>query len=363
MSAIKLIPRSTGGVPLLSQCAPAPSATKAAPMRIYKVGDATVYELTDAPTTHLIEGIASTPTVNSHGYSLASKGCEFTLPVPVLSQHGHIDEKRTKASKRLSEMAIGHVFRVVKSDQSIVVRAHIDTTHEAGRHAWSLIEAGETLAFSGAGRDLHLRGVVDRKKFFDRWTFYETSVCRRGANPDCHFRIFADATGRRIDGTGVQKRASVQLSHVTKFVRGDKRILRGTATTNDIDLAGDIVEPRGAEYRLPLPLLAHHRHDRPIGHVIEAKMHARGIDVTCEVASGIADADSIWEQIEANLINGFSIGFLGVQGEPMQNGGTRWTKWRWIELSAVTIPCNDFARITATRAAHPGAIALTGSNA
>lgn len=45
----------------------------------------------------------------------------------------------------------------------------------------------------------------------------------------------------------------------TAQVQSDaKRIIRGTATTSSVDRAGDIVDPRGAEFKLPLPLLWQH---------------------------------------------------------------------------------------------------------
>ena len=45
----------------------------------------------------------------------------------------------------------------------------------------------------------------------------------------------------------------------------DKRIFRGIASTATPDRMEDIVEPQGAKYRLPLPLLSQHDHHLPIG--------------------------------------------------------------------------------------------------
>ncbi len=45
----------------------------------------------------------------------------------------------------------------------------------------------------------------------------------------------------------------------TAQVQSDaKRTIRGTATTANVDRAGDVVEPMGVEFKLPLPLLWQH---------------------------------------------------------------------------------------------------------
>jgi hypothetical protein len=143
-----------------------------------------------APTSRIIEGIASTPTVNMHGYSLSSKGCMVRLPCPVLFGHGHVGKTREKASGDTAAMKIGEVFYVRKSAESILVRAQIDSS-EAGNYAWQLIQSGEARCFSGAAdnKTLRIRGVVDGHTFYDAWELLEVSVCRKGANPDCTFQV------------------------------------------------------------------------------------------------------------------------------------------------------------------------------
>jgi len=46
-----------------------------------------------------------------------------------------------------------------------------------------------------------------------------------------------------------------------------KRKFSGIATTPSTDRMGDIVEPKGAEFELPIPLLWQHDSSQPIGHV------------------------------------------------------------------------------------------------
>ena len=65
-----------------------------------------------------------------------------------------------------------------------------------------------------------------------------------------------------------------------KAVHEDERIIEGVASTPSTDRMGDIVEPMGAEFKLPLPLLWQHDHASPIGHVTEARVTSAGIKIT-----------------------------------------------------------------------------------
>jgi len=151
----------------------------------YEDGVETIWKIA-APKSRIIEGIASTPTVNSHGYSLSSKGCLIRLPAPLLFSHGFINDERKQASRDHSEMKIGEIFYARKSTSQIFIKAHV-FHNEAGDYAWKLIESGEARCFSGAaaGKSLRLSGVVAHHRFFAQWELSEVSVCPQGANPDC----------------------------------------------------------------------------------------------------------------------------------------------------------------------------------
>jgi hypothetical protein len=62
-----------------------------------------------------------------------------------------------------------------------------------------------------------------------------------------------------------------------------KRRFSGIATTPNPDRAGDIVEPMGAEFQLPIPLLWQHDAAAPIGWVHSAKVAADGIEIEGEL--------------------------------------------------------------------------------
>lgn len=144
-----------------------------------------------------------------------------------------------------------------------------------------------------------------------------------------------------------------------KAVDETKRIIQGIASTPSPDRMDDIVEPMGAQFKLPLPFLWQHDSRSPIGWVTQAKPNKKGIPVTIEVAQtdqpgALKDLlDMAWQAIKMELVRGLSIGFVPKADEAIDGSrwGRRFTAWDWLELSAVTIPANAEASITAIKSA------------
>ena len=136
-----------------------------------------------------------------------------------------------------------------------------------------------------------------------------------------------------------------------KSVDNDAREIRGIATTPAPDRVQDVVVPEGAKFALPLPLLWQHDASQPIGHVTEATVTAKGIEVVAKIAKGVdAEIDRAWNRIKAGLVRGLSIGFRGLESEEIPGSwGRKFTSWEWMELSAVTIPANAEASILAVK--------------
>lgn len=124
-------------------------------------------------------------------------------------------------------------------------------------------------------------------------------------------------------------------------------IIEGIASTPTTDRMGDIVEPKGAQFKLPLPLLWQHNAKEPIGHVIEAKVTEAGIWIKAQAMLGVLpEIDRAFKLIMAKLVRGLSIGFAPIESEDIKGTwGQRFLKWDWLELSAVTIPANAEASI------------------
>lgn len=139
---------------------------------------------------------------------------------------------------------------------------------------------------------------------------------------------------------------------------GGKRTFRGTATTPSTDRAGDIVEPDGAEFKLPIPLLWQHNSREPVGWVTSAKVTSKGIEIEGEIAN-VQDPgklkdrlDEAWQMLRAKLVQGLSIGFQPIESSRIdQTYAYRYLKWLWLELSCVTIPANGDCSITSIKSA------------
>jgi HK97 family phage prohead protease/HK97 family phage major capsid protein len=147
-----------------------------------------------------------------------------------------------------------------------------------------------------------------------------------------------------------------------KRVDEDAREITGMATTPLADRMNDVVEPMGAQFTLPIPLLWQHRSDEPIGHVTHAKVGKAGIAIVAKIAKGVtAEIDRAWSLIKAGLVPGLSIGFKSLEHEVIPiTKGIRFKKWSWLELSCVTIAANEQATITTIRSLDTAQRAASG---
>jgi len=149
-----------------------------------------------------------------------------------------------------------------------------------------------------------------------------------------------------------------------KRVDEDAREITGWATTPEADRMNDVVEPEGAQFKLPIPLLWQHDAGDPIGQVIQAEVTRAGVKIVAKIAKGIAEIDRRWPLIRAGLVPGLSIGFKPIEHEYIkETKGVRFKKWDWLELSCVTIPANQTATITMIRSIDTAQRAASGLNA
>jgi HK97 family phage prohead protease len=148
---------------------------------------------------------------------------------------------------------------------------------------------------------------------------------------------------------------------------GAKRSFRGIASTPTPDRMGDIVEPKGAQFELPLPLLWQHDSYDPIGWITKATVTDKGIEVEGEIAD-IPDAGPLrdrlltaWQYLKSKLVRGLSIGFRSLEEARIKDTYSyHILKWTWLELSAVTIPANQDASITAIKSIDRQHLAALG---
>lgn len=129
-----------------------------------------------------------------------------------------------------------------------------------------------------------------------------------------------------------------------------QRVIEGIATTPSVDKVGDIVEPLGARFVLPMPLLWQHERNKPVGNVEFAKATATGIPFRARIMASDTPGtvkerlDEAWDSVRLGLVRAVSIGFRPTKWEPIKTG-MRFLEWSWDELSLVTIPAQAEATI------------------
>ena len=130
----------------------------------------------------------------------------------------------------------------------------------------------------------------------------------------------------------------------------DAGLIKGIATTPTTDRVGDRVDPEGATFSLPLPLLNEHDRKDVVGEVIDAKVTPAGVEFTARVAKDVSEQIAeVWRRVKGGLVKFVSIGFKPIEYEPI-DGGYHFKKWEWLELSLAVIPANAEAAILATKA-------------
>lgn len=135
-----------------------------------------------------------------------------------------------------------------------------------------------------------------------------------------------------------------------KAVQSDgERWIEGYATTSQEDRVGDVVEPRGAKFTLPIPLLFQHKHDEPIGAVTHATVSDKGIRIRARLSVGVARAEEIWTLVKDGVLTAVSIGFRVLDQKPHGSRGLRITSWEWLETSVVSVPANPGALISVAK--------------
>lgn len=140
-----------------------------------------------------------------------------------------------------------------------------------------------------------------------------------------------------------------------KALDDDARTIEGWATTPEVDRVGDVVLPKGAVFDLPIPFLLDHDHSQVVGEVDRVEVTDKGIKFWAAIKNiaeeGDAKAlcDKAWSYIKHGLRKAVSIGFRPLEFDVLPSGGLKFTSWEWYELSAVGIPAQPGAKITATK--------------
>lgn len=147
-----------------------------------------------------------------------------------------------------------------------------------------------------------------------------------------------------------------------KAIDNAKRTFKGWATTPAVDRMGDEIDPMGAKFKNPLPLLHQHRHDQVIGWVKFGTPTKKGIPFDAEIAvidkpGPLQDrCDTAWGEIETGLVRAVSIGFRPLKYAFKEDGGIEFKEIEVLEMSSVTIPALPEAVITQVKSMAGGAL-------
>ncbi len=146
-------------------------------------------------------------------------------------------------------------------------------------------------------------------------------------------------------------------------------VITGTASTPSTDRMGDQVDPMGAKFKTPMPLLWQHDSQQPVGRVEFAKPTKTGIPFVAHLPK-VAEAgvlkdriDEAVQSIKYRLVSAVSIGFRALENgveRIKETGGMLFKEWEWLELSLVTIPANSEATITSIKSFDKAALAASG---
>jgi HK97 family phage prohead protease len=144
--------------------------------------------------------------------------------------------------------------------------------------------------------------------------------------------------------------------------------VEGIASTPTVDRQGDSVDPMGAKFTAPMPLLWQHDAHKPVGQMTFARPTKSGIPFKAQIpkiteAGTLKDrVDEAIQSLKYGLVSAVSIGFRILQDgyEVMEGGGWNIKSWEWMELSLVTIPANSEAVISAVKSADIATLSALG---
>lgn len=155
------------------------------------------------------------------------------------------------------------------------------------------------------------------------------------------------------------------------------RTITGLAAAWTLDSYDDVIEPgafkrtlqnwRSSQKAKPIPLLDQHdyRASRSVlGKMTDAEETDDGLLATFEFIPDDPDADAVYRRVKGGYITGLSIGYRAIRWEYEQKeGGAEWERIRHLkevallEVSVVTWPANDDARIESVKAQQFAALA------
>ena len=123
--------------------------------------------------------------------------------------------------------------------------------------------------------------------------------------------------------------------------------IKGSASTNSIDRAGDIIETEawmkgGLENFKSNPIiLFNHNYDKPIGRAKDLQVTDGGLEISAKISKAAGDVTQL---IKDGVLGAFSVGFRCKDSEYMtETDGYKIKDAELFEVSVVSVPCNQGA--------------------
>ena len=119
------------------------------------------------------------------------------------------------------------------------------------------------------------------------------------------------------------------------------------------DRMGDVIEPgafKGAKG--PLPMLAFHRPDDPVGVWSEVTETAKGLTVKGRLlVDDLPRAREVRALVQSGAVTGLSIGFMTRKAEARRGGGRTIRSVELVEISIVSVAAHPGARVSSAKTA------------
>lgn len=119
------------------------------------------------------------------------------------------------------------------------------------------------------------------------------------------------------------------------------------------DRMGDVIEKGAfAKAKGPLPMLAFHRPDDPVGVWTEIAETAKGLTVKGRLLiDDLPRAKEVRALVQSGAVGGLSIGFMSLKSENRKGGGRTIRAVDLVEISLVSVPAHPGARVSSAKTA------------
>lgn len=135
---------------------------------------------------------------------------------------------------------------------------------------------------------------------------------------------------------------------------GDEElIIEGSASTDNIDRMGDIIEGSAwnskalRAYKQNPIILAFHNHEKPVGTALSVESTGKGLKLRAKISKG---APEVWHLIKDGVLKAFSVGFMVKEADYDKEKDIFYIKQvELLEVSVVSVPANPYTTFNVSK--------------